>query len=316
MDGCVEPLPTPMPGTNIGFNHYNLNQSSSSLLSKAPSVASGYFAVPTVAHWTRMETRPHLKLTDSESPEKRGPAPLGLSEAKTTDLTEHIDRCGSLVVIRSPLKIEQKKQETTTNTDPAENLWLQESSKVPTGAFSSPIDCNHVVFEDSFELSTTDGQSAHNASGMRPAEARINLQMQTQKGRKSAGPHTRSITVDDTPLVPVPHHTWGTHGSLYDGTGYGNNASSIFTRPTTSSTVAEIPWEPSSDGQYTAACLAQDSAAMARDHEALEEVIRAYAALEERAASSATEDAWEDVLHDDCTRDGVVETMAKYSLGA
>jgi hypothetical protein len=328
MEGCVEPLPTPLPtplpGTNLGFDHHDLHASSSSshgpgtLISKVPSEASDYFAVPTVAHCTRTETRPQWKFVDDEVLDKHAAAPSALSEVKTVDLdAKHLHWRDSLDAVQGPPSMEPKKPERVIDTKLAKNFRLDEREKESAGALSSPIDIEHVVFEGSFESNTADERSADNASGMRQAEARLNLQIQAQQARMSTAPHTPPHATDNTPSAPLPHHTWGTHGSLYDGTGYGNNASSIFTRPTTSSTVPDVPQEEmTSDDEYTATSLAHDSAAMARDHEALEEVIRAYAALEEKAASSATEDAWEDVVHDDRTRDGLVETMARYSLNA
>jgi hypothetical protein len=156
---------------------------------------------------------------------------------------------------------------------------------------------------------STEHYAAHDGYRSGLTRAQKGLQMQALPLPVS----NRGSFVDIVARSVSPQNTWGTSGSLYDGTGYGGTSGSTSGRPSTSSTAPEPSSGATGDALYTTASLAQESEATARDHETLDEVIRAYAALEESGISdSDMEDAIAEVRADV----ELANNMADYSLGA
>jgi hypothetical protein len=319
----AELLSTPMPGTNISYNHNDLNGSAplshgpEVLLSHISSETSDYFDMPIAANSAHTElisvedgavqrtNTPALwKHLDGTTLDGDASAPIGSSREITTDLHDgQASRCDSLVTGKDLSHTERDEPVTNAEFEPAVNFQPHGNEMRPAEDSPSSINIEHIVFEESPEVNTTKHQSAQQVYVIRQAEAQMDLQMQALQvdpKHNSTAHEIQTSTADGMDSVPAPN-TWGTHGSLYDGTGYGEASSSTSTRPSTSSTHPDIAKETTSGNKYTAKSLAQDSAAMARDHEALEEVIRAYAALEEKATFGASEDIWEDVVADDRT---------------
>jgi len=185
----------------------------------------------------------------------------------------------------------------------------QFNERASMGQGSSPIGIEHIVFND-------DPEEKDMATGQMPSYLKyLHRQAQAQRDMQK---RVADLNIEYFPVLdmdPKPaQSTWGTHGSLYDGTGYGDTQSSSSARPSTSSTFPGPPLKTTcmTKTGFDVASLAEESAAMARDHETLEEVIRAYAALEDEGSSGISEEMLEGVVADV----QLANDMANHSLGA
>lgn len=183
----------------------------------------------------------------------------------------------------------------------------QFNERASMGQGSSPIGIEHILFNEDPEEMATNQMPSHQKYPYRQAQAQRDMQ------KRVADLNVESFPVLDMDPKPA-QSTWGTHGSLYDGTGYGDTQSSSSARPSTSSTVPGSPLKTTCMVKtgFDVASLAEESAAMARDHETLEEVIRAYAALEDEGSSGISDEILEGVVADV----QLANDMANHSLGA
>jgi hypothetical protein len=181
----------------------------------------------------------------------------------------------------------------------------QFNERASMGQGSSPIGVEHIVFHEDPEELAPGQMAAHQRYLHRQAQAQRDVQ------KRAANFNIESFPVLDMDTKPA-QSTWGTHGSLYDGNGYGDIQSSSSARPSASSTISGSPLKTMVETGFNVTSLAEESAAMARDHETLEEVIRAYAALEDEGSSGISDEMLESVVADV----QLANDMANYSLGA
>lgn len=321
MREIIEPLPTPMPGTNVGFSENDLAGDASSSKQNVMSFREGssYFEFPVCD-----------ASNDAEDTELRHDAQClakiaTMQESSTTDsMTD-----GKIMVFAALDEVEKMQRRRTlekrdrvleadSHNHCVQHLLAPESladnsayaedirPRTDPDECSSPIDIEHIVFEECPELTDADGReidaSVRSQAAAQPVLQRLaQLQESSESQERAAG---------DKPAS----NAWGTHGSLYDGTGYGGSSSSDSPRPSTSHTALKEGRNFSGSTMYRADSLAENSAAMARDHETLEEVIRAYAAFEDEAGIS--EDMIGHVVADAQADFELAESMAEYSLGA
>ena len=181
----------------------------------------------------------------------------------------------------------------------------QFNERASMGQGSSPIGIEHVVFNEDPEELAPGQMPAHQIYSHRQAQAQRDIQ------KRAANLDIESFPVLDMDTKPA-QGTWGTHGSLYDGNGYGDTQSSSSARPSTSSTISGSPLKTMVETGFDVTSLAEESAAMARDHETLEEVIRTYAALQDEGSSGISDEMLEGVVADV----QLANDMANHSLGA
>jgi hypothetical protein len=330
MREVMEPLPTPMPGTNVGFSKDDLTGDASSSKQNVMSFREGssYFEFP-VAHSSNDAEDNELRhdaqrpagiaarqdsFTTSPTPDEGVMVFAALDEVekarlqrkRTLPKIERVDESGSNSHCVQHLCPPESLADGTVNTkDP-------ETRVDPAEHCSSPIDIEHIVFEDCPDFPDVDAQSMHDAAARAQAAGQLELQKQAQLQRDS---ESQELTAGDGHSQPAPN-AWGTHGSLYDGTGYGGSSSSDSPRPSTSYTASKSVRDVSGSTLYRFDSLAEDSAAMARDHETLEEVIRAYAAFEDEGASGISEGTVGDIVAEAQADVELTASMADYSLGA
>jgi hypothetical protein len=323
-DIVARPCTAPMPGTNVGFIEDDLDEVSSSSKGNGSSLpeVSSYFGMPVTDNADNMD----LGDTISEAQQLADMATLPTSFTSTTagrgvmdiaalDEVEKARLLGNRVHRRdSPNEAEdngrvaQHPQVSGAGMHATARNGRQSTELDPSNQYYSPIDIEHIVFEDYVARDNMDPQLVPEAHVIAQAQAQMNLQRQAQMWSES---NHQQHAVDNT-NVQRANNEWGTHGSLYDGTGYGDECSSISPRPSTSSTAPKTPIKAAGTTVYTADCLAQESDAMARDHETLEEVIRAYAAFEEECASGIRDE----MIGDSVADVELAERMADSSLGA
>lgn len=177
---------------------------------------------------------------------------------------------------------------------------------------SSALNIEHVVFDNSSESSLP--KYEHH-------QRTILLQRSDPESESNA------LALDPTDSFPQPptrsdinegsaHNRWGTKGSLYDGTGYGDASNPSSARPSTSSIVPEEAVAVTVEKAHDPRALARGAVANAREHSNLEEAIRAYAALEAQCTAEINEAGLEDMVAEVQADVELANDMADHSLGA
>jgi hypothetical protein len=330
----VDQMPTPIPGTNFGFETSEIVGVASSAkgigadLSNTPSEPSSYFNIP-VSNVSPRSDRNDADYT-SNSPVSNQPQEVCLIDAIIREDLSSVDvyneaasirqhdahtaRCDSMLSrCNHHDKKVLPKGSTRTREAICERCYFNERASMGQG--SSPISIEHIVFDSDTSDVATDQPIASQTYLIRLNEAQSLLQKQAQA---SIAASLEPFPVLDTDPKPA-QNTWGTHGSIYDGTGYGETPSPGSAQLSTSSTATKLlPEKDGEDGEtnFTAASLARESEATAHDHETLDEVIRVYAALEDECQSTISEDMSEEVVADIRADVELANDMAGYSLGA
>ncbi|KAH7078013.1 hypothetical protein BKA63DRAFT_564557 [Paraphoma chrysanthemicola] len=284
-----EPLPTPMPGTNFGFSQDKLA------------------GIPQSARAQPVYASDHVDYFNIPIPESSGRTSIGSINGEAVHATPVVrDSVGSTNTQQQQVLAVNGISNTVTADDSSIHDIAEHKRNDPNILFEgperelSPLDIDHIVYEDYRSGSPDQNQTTQPSKGDQRTDAHTDQQMQRQP---------QPSGTDALPLAASPG-TWGTHGSLYDGTGYGDGISS---RPSTSSTAPKPGPTPASSTVVAPADLfAEESAAMARDHETLEEVIRAYASFEEDGVMGVSEEILEDVVADV----ELANRLADHSLGA
>lgn len=329
MREVVEPLPTPMPGTNIGFSENDLAGGASASKQNVMSFREGssYFEFPVcdssndVDADLRQDAQHLAEIAAMQDSFTGNPTANGndmvlaaLDEVAKARLQRKrtLRKYDRGIEADSPDRCEQRLCALDSLARGTAHIENHQHAAHSAERCYSPIDIEHVVFEDYPEAADVDHQRTHDESVKAQALAQLEFQKQAQATRAlDAHPESKANSHTKPAL-----NAWGTQGSLYDGTGYGDSSSSSSPRPSTSYNAPKAAVEMSRSTVYTADSLAEDSAAMARDHETLEEVIRAYAAFEEEGASGISEDVISDVVAEAKADVELAEKMADYSLGA
>lgn len=324
MREIIEPLPTPMPGTNVGFSENDLTGDASSkqnVMSFREGSSYFEFPVPDVPNDVEDAEFSHQaqcladiaakqdSFTISTVADGKVMALAALDEVEKARLQRKhtLERRHSVSeadgndhCVQHPCAPERLAYDTVHSEDPAVREYIADECY-------SPIDIEHVVFEDRPEVVN---RRPGNAYASARAADQVELDKLAQLQRES---DLQEHAAGDSLFKPAPN-AWGTHGSLYDGTGYGDSSSSNSPRPSTSYTAPGAGIEMSGGTVYRVDSLAEDSVAIARDHETLEEVIRAYAAFEDE--SGISEGMIGHVIAEAQADVELAESMADYSLGA
>jgi len=326
-EGIAEPLPTPMPGMNVGFSVEDLSGNPSPPQGQGTSFreASSYFGISVnedsdAANFSEIVGEAQQLAEIAASPDSftnsTSPTTAGdIMAIAALDEVEKARRHGNRSYRRGSSNGADGNGHFVQHPQPP-SAWIDETACIkgpvdktdPTSPCSSTIDIEHIVLEVNREVNAVHSQPTNQACLNVQVQAQMDLQQQAQLSTAS---HPQASTVNDTNLQPA-HNAWGTHGSLYDGTGYGDDNSSISPRPSTSSAAPSAPPEAGDNTGYMAASFAQESDAMARDHATLEKVIRACAAFEEEGASGLSDEMIGDIVADV----KLAEQMADHSLGA
>jgi hypothetical protein len=318
------PLPTPMPGTNIGFSADDL--ASDSLKLTSSQEGSSYFDVPVadksdqtqltgaVDEIQQSANIPALQDSLADRPttdhNSMGPAPSKEAEQAPLHGTG-IRRCDPSVEIGGNNHALQHLHAPSSGADRVAYSTIRRHEVGSSDQSYSSMDIEHVVFEDFPIPNVADRQPAEETDETAQAEAKMGPRRQAQLCTPAYyQPRTAEYALPE----PAPN-AWVTHKSLYDGTGYRDDSSSISPTPPTTSAAPKAPMEFRLSTVYTVDPLAEDSAAMAHDHETLEEVIRAYAAFEEGASGISEEMSGEIVAEAQADVE-LANTMADHSLGA
>lgn len=177
---------------------------------------------------------------------------------------------------------------------------------------SSALNIEHVVFDDSSECSLPKYKHHHRTPLLQSADT------------SSASNTLAEDSIDSFPEPPTrsdinegsAHSRWGTKGSLYDGTGYGDASVSSSARPSISYTVPEQAATVTVENAHNPQALAHGAVANAREHSNLEEAIRAYAALEAKCAAEISEEVLDDMVAEVQADVELANDMADHSLGA
>lgn len=310
----VLPLPTPMPGTNIGFSDDDLNGSSSPGKSLPLGEASGYFGFPLPN--SSNNAGPHDSIGEGRQRSNTAPfpdfftCPDNASDVMTVAALNEVEKAR---LLQSPAHRRPFSEEINHNVlarhSPEAHIASSHGAARDrhnnTEIDASPFDIEHIVFEE---------YPDHIGIGQKPtpaaqdhALAHVQMDLQKQAHMQLTAKTHAVGNSDSQPAKNV----WGTHSSLYDGTGYGTASSSAST-PSRSSTAPKASMEVAASGLATPAFLAENSVAMAHEHETLDEVIRAYAAFEEYGASGISEEFLGDVVADA----ELARKMANYCVGA
>ncbi|KAF2828733.1 hypothetical protein CC86DRAFT_368883 [Ophiobolus disseminans] len=308
-DVVPDPLPTPMPGTNIGFSDEDLIGKPSPPQGNKASLreTSSYFGISANDNSNNSDLSDivgeaqHLAdmaaLTNSFTNPNAGRGVMAIAALDEVEKARlfrtRVRRSGSTIEVNNDSDFAESQEGSIMGPFSTPCNELQSTEVDSSSRCFSPINIDHVVF-DFPTHNTIDRQPTHETYLVEQVQTQMGLQKQAQLWAATA---PQLHTLDDTD--PQPVNAWGTQGSLYDGTGYGDESSSASPRPSTSSTVPREDTEVADKNVCTAALVAEDSLAMAHHHEALEEVIRAYAALEEEGASPIGEDMIGDVVADD-----------------
>jgi hypothetical protein len=319
----ADPLPTPMPGTNLGFSENDLigafekNQGAAS--SEHASEPSSYFNISAVESSAQSDTSKVGSIVDhiiySGGTSHTYPATDVSSVTSTVEeVTNTLHHPRTHRCVCTPVRY---------NNNHSSNCPIHNGGARRTTALShnldnesesaqsetSSINIEHAVYVEYSENMLTEFCAAHDGYFSGSAKAKVGLHMQAHP----MPPSNRASFVDPDVHSATSRNTWGTSGSLYDGTGYGGTSSSNSGRPSTSSTAPQTHSKSVGGTIYTADSLVEDSEAMARDHETLNEVIRAYAALED---SGLSESDVEDVIAEVRADVELANEMADHSLGA
>jgi hypothetical protein len=319
----ADPLPTPMPGTNLGFSETDLigafekNQGAAS--SKRASEPSSYLRISAVESSAQSDTSKVGSIVDHiifpGGTIHTDPATDASSVTSTVEeVTSTLHHSRTHICVCTPARYNHHRSSNcpvhnggARRTTALSHCLDNESEYTKSG--TSSIDIEHAVYVEYAENMLTEFYAAHDGNFSGSAKAKMGLHMQAHPFPPS---DCASFVDPDMGSAP-PQNTWGTSGSLYDGTGYGGTSGSNSGRPSTSSTGPQTHSNSVGGTVYTAASLVEDSEAMARDHETLNEVIRAYAALED---SGLSESDVEDVIAEVQADVELANEMADHSLGA
>jgi hypothetical protein len=317
----ADPLPTPMPGTNLGFSENDLvgtwrrKQEASS--SEHTSEPSSYFSIPVIGSSAHSDSSKADSLVDKSIHTYPGNNGTFTDTSSVANMFErdsfalhhpHTQRC----ICTATRYNHHHRSSCPVHNESARRTVLprrRDNESESTASVTSSLNIDHVVYDDYAGRMSTEHYAAHNGYRSGLTRAQKGLQMQAPPVPVS----NRASFVDTVACSISPQNTWGTSGSLYDGTGYGGTSGSTSGRPSTSSTAPEPCSGATGDALYTTASLAQESEATARDHETLDEVIRAYAALEE---SGISESDMEDAIAEARADVELANNMADHSLGA
>jgi hypothetical protein len=319
----ADPLPTPMPGTNLGFSENDLMGASEkrqgAALSEHPSEPSSYFSISAVESSTQSDTSKvgsiigHIIYSDGTShtdPATDASSTIGTVEEVTSTLHHprtHICVCAP-ARFNNPHSSNCPIHSGVARRTPVLSHSLDSESE-STQSGTSSINIEHAAYVEFAEDMLTEFCAAQDGYFSGSAKAKIGLHMQAHP----MPPSNRASFVDPDVRTASPQNTWGTSGSLYDGTGYGGTSSSNSGRPSTSLTAPQMYSTFVGSAADTTASLSEDSEAMERDHETLDEVIRAYAALEH---SGLSESDVEDTIAEVRADVELANEMANHSLGA
>jgi hypothetical protein len=296
----VDQMLAAMPGTNLGSDNDEVVCVASSAkgvgagLSGLPTEPSSYFNIPV----SNTSPRSSLRGADYASD-----SPISVQPQGAYFIDAIIRGSPSPVDIYSMTARSHQHDALTGRCDSMLSRCNHHDKKAPHEGTARTRQTNC----DTSDL-PTDQPSAYETYLSRQAEAQLALQNQAHPPVAAT---LEPFPVLDTDPKPA-QNTWGTRGSIYDGTGYGDTPSPSSARPSTSSTALETHAEAPEETGFTSASLALESVAMARDHETLQEVIRLHAALEEEGSSMIIEDVMGDVVADA----ELANKMAGHSLGA
>jgi hypothetical protein len=294
----AEPVPTPMPGTNVGFDDSDIVGPSSSLVSD------------TVC-WAECGDR--LDVLSEDNPE----VVTCVRPINITCDDESADPETSLIHLSG------REQACTAKIDSGPWIPHQPSAAANPSSHDAMLigylNCtnddliadvdstNHIwSLEDRrpafWVCPDVDGSlprplsSEHNLVELRH-QTYLRIQANSQ-----AAPNTRPITSEVVGAVPT---SWGTHSSLCDGTGYGDDSSSISLRPSVSFIPArEVITDMTSNFIYTDKANAPTlenhhvpgpSSLEANAHEVLDDAICACAFQEKERASARIDTKSENV---------------------
>lgn len=280
---AAEPLPTPMPGTNLGFS------------------ADDLIGAPPPAHGQQLSTSDPTSYFNIPISERSEHTRLNAVEREAVDQARaRKGHSGSATFLQRQLPANVADSDHVTANHSLGDGDVESTLDTrcnPQDHELTSNDIEHIVYEH------YPGPRAGCDQPTLPPNSNPQAQAQLVEMQVQALPSASDV------LDPPSPETWGTHGSLYDGTGYGDERSS---RPSTSSTAPKPTAKQACSTVAATTLFAEDSVAMARDHETLEEVIRAYAAFEEDGVSGLSEDVLEDVVADV----ELANRLADHSLGA
>jgi hypothetical protein len=300
--GNPELTASPMPETNLGLRDNDFGESPAlsrgqeAELSMVPLEAASYFDTSMAVHSTNsnldsvgraaVQQKGAMileKILDDKISYEGASTVANLYKLNKTGIHgEHVYRHDSSVTMQNSSLTEHNRTEDAKSLESTVNGQTQRDEIDPMRQETSPNNIEHIVSEDPTS-SNTYHQPAHLVYLIRQPETQTSLEMQARTLSASNSLHI---------IEPAPASTaWGTRGSLYDGTGYGDASSSISTRPSTSATVPKEHTKSAVDSTHTAATVTQGPISMTRDHETFDEVIRAHGALGEEAIAGVTKDA-------------------------
>jgi hypothetical protein len=284
-----EPVPTPLPGTNVGFDDSDTVGPSSSLVrdtvcSGKPGNCFNVLSEHNPGVVTRISPIDITCDNESADPEASIVHLSGRKQASTVKIDGGPWIPQHLAAAANPSSHDAMligyfnctNDDRIANDDSTDHTWSLED-RLP--AFWVRPDADRPL--------------------PRPLSSEHNLvQLRTQaylqkRANSHVAPDTRPITSDVVGAVPTP---WGTHGSLYDGTGYGDDSNSISPRPSVSfRSGREAITDTMNNSVYTAEANAPTfqkrhvqgpSSLKANAHEMLDDAICAYAVQEKERASA------------------------------
>lgn len=323
-------MPTPMPGTNIGFSDHDLIRKSdgNATSSKLPSEPTGYFDVPTdqIHQSTESENTAASCVKPADGRVQDSSADdsiyayytdaardlLHESPVSMRKLHQHICDPSHARCIY-PRCEKQRAHDTKTRRD--SHTRSRAAGRGSTDSASSVLDIGHIVFDGASDCSLPKyGQHEQTL-----------LVLQADRDSETNTLDHDAVSSFPQPPTRAEHAEgfartcWGTKGILYDGTGYGDTSNSSSARPSLSSPVVHAPSEVA-DETHVPNNSVHGAVAIPREHDRLEDAIRAYAALEAKCAIGLSEDVTEEMpedvvaqVHADVE---LANTVADHSLGA
>jgi hypothetical protein len=320
----MSPMPSPMPGTNFGFSDddFGLPQKEQKVSSlEPPSEPSSYFSIPVVENFAHTDSSNVRRVADRVAYAGCRDNTVSNTDASSAVSTVEADTPAAyhICIHRSNSSATRCKHHHLNNNpshdeDTGRTLcdYCRPSKRESTGSVTSSFDIEHVVYEYNAGKRPRDHRFDRHAYFFQQAKAQNVLQMQAHPLTVS----TQPTSTESAARPATPQNTWGTDGSLYDGTGYGGASGSTSGRPSISSTAPEAPAKTASDTVYSAVSLALNSAAMAQEHDSMDEIIRSYAALESKCMYGINENDTGDLVADAQADVELANEMADHSLGA
>jgi hypothetical protein len=315
------PMPSPMPGTNLGFSSDDLTgnpqRQHEASSSQTPSEPSSCFSIPVVKSSTRTDSSKVNGVADqvvytgyrdnTVSTINASAAAAGTVEADM--VARHQSRTHECVRYNH-----HHHNNHLAHNGGAERTVCAQcrfNGRECTVSATSPLNIENAVYKDYAGVMLPEHRTTDDGYFSRLAKDQIGLQMQSHLSTMPGLPSFHNPGVRSAP----PQNTWGTNGSLYDGTGYGGSSGSTSGRPSTESLAPEAHTN-TVDDNYTVASLARDSVAMAQEYESMDEVNRAYAAMEGRGMCSISENGTEDFVAETQADVALAKEIADHSLGA